>query len=165
MNKIKEVFKNTKIKYTIYTLGYIFVALLIFQAGMFVGFKKAGFSFKAGEQYFRQMNGRPNDQFMGMNRGDFENSHGTAGKIISIKLPSLIVADKDGVEKTIIISTSTDIKLFKDSVKAEALKLNDFVTVIGSPNDKAEVEAKLIRVMPNPASLPFTPQLGTGTRI
>ncbi|WP_420266680.1 hypothetical protein [Candidatus Magnetominusculus dajiuhuensis] len=129
------------------------MALLIFQAGMFVGFKKAGFSYRVGEQYFRQMNGRPNDQFMGMNRGDFENSHGAIGKIISISLPSVIISDKDNTEKTILISSSTDIRKFKDSIKPEDLKINDFVTVIGNPNDKAEIEARLVRIMPDPANM------------
>ncbi len=155
MEQIKEVLKKSKIKWVMCAIGGFVVVLLIFQAGMFLGFKKASFSFRIGEQYFRQMNGRPNDQFMGMNRGDFENSHGAIGKIISIKLPSLIVSDKDGGEKTIIISTSTDIKKFKDSIKSEDLKVNDFITVIGSPNNRSEVEAKLVRVMPDPANIPF----------
>jgi hypothetical protein len=164
MEQIKQVLKKSNVKSGVCILGSIFVALIIFQAGMFVGFKKASFSFRAGEQYFRQMNGRPNDQFMGMNRGDFPNSHGATGKIISIKLPSVIIADKDSTEKTIIISTSTDIKKFKDSVKAEDLQVNDFVTVIGNPNDKAEVEAKLIRIMPDPSQIPFN-MMATGTQI
>jgi hypothetical protein len=75
------------------------------------------------------------------------------------------VADIDGNEKTITISTSTDIRKFKDSVKAEYLKIDDFVTVLGNPNDKAEVEAKLIRIMPNPADMPFGGPMGTGTSI
>jgi hypothetical protein len=111
------------------------------------------------------MNGKPNDQFMGMNMGDFENSHGAIGKIINIKLPSIIISDRDGTEKTITISTSTDIKKFRDSIKAEDLQMNDFITVIGNPNDKAEVEARLIRVMPDPASMPYGGPVGTGTEL
>ncbi len=153
MQQIKEVLNKSKVKWASCILGCLIVALLIFQAGMFVGFKKAGFSYRVGEQYFRQMNGRPNDQFMGMNRGDFENSHGAIGKIISISLPSVIISDKDNTEKTILISSSTDIRKFKDSIKPEDLKINDFVTVIGNPNDKAEIEARLVRIMPDPANM------------
>ncbi len=166
MEHIKEVLKDSKIKKIIHILGYIIVALVIFQGGMFVGFNKAGFSYRTGEQYFRQMNGRPDDKFMGMNRGDFENSHGATGKIISIKLPSVIISDKNGIEKTIIFSTSTtNIMKFKNSVKVDDLKVNDFITVIGNPNDKAEVEAKLIRIMPDPTNMPFGGPTGTGTQI
>ena len=163
MKEIKEVLKNRKVKWAVCIFGSIFVALLIFQAGMFVGFKKAGFAFRNGEQYFKQMSGRPNDQFMGMNRGDFANSHGATGKIISIKLPIITVADKDNTEKIILISTSTDIKKFKDTIKAVDLKVNDFITVIGDPDDKAQVEAKLIRIMPDPANMPFLGPAGTST--
>ena len=163
MEEIKLVLSKSKVKKIILILGCIFIALVIFQAGMFVGFKKAGFAFRTGEQYFRQMNGRPNDQFMGMNREDFSNSHGVAGKIISIKLPSIVVEDKDGIERTVLVSTSTSIKKFKDSIKYTDLQINDFITVIGDPNDKAEVEAKLIRIMPNPENMPFD-QMGTSTK-
>ena len=164
MEHIKKVFGESQVKKVICILGYILVALIIFQAGMFVGLKRAGFAFRTGEQYFRQMNGRPNDQFMGMNRGDFGNSHGAIGKIISINLPTIIISDIDNTEKTITLSTSTDIKKFKDSIKAEDLKVNDLVTVIGNPNDKAEIEAKLIRIMPDPTDMPIGP-MGTGTPI
>ena len=164
MEQIKNVFKDSKVKKAICILGCVVLVLVIFQAGMFVGFKKAGFSYRTGEQYFREMNGRPNDQFMGMNRGDFGNSHGAVGKIVSVNLPSIIISDKDGIEKTITVSTSTDIKKFKDSIKAEDLKVNDFITVIGNPNDKAEVEARLIRIMPDPASMPFSAPIATSTQ-
>jgi hypothetical protein len=161
MEEIKTVWKKSKVKWLVCTLGCIVVALLIFQAGMFFGFAKASFSFETGAQYFRQMNGMPNDDFMGMNRQDFENSHGAIGKIVSINLPAIVVSGIDNIEKTIIIGTSTEIRQFKNSIEAKDLKVNDFVTVIGSPNNKAEVEAVLIRIMPDPGSIPFA----TGTDI
>ena len=57
MEQIKNVLKDSKVKKAIYILSCIIAVLVIFQAGMFVGFKKAGFSYRTGEQYFRQMNG------------------------------------------------------------------------------------------------------------
>jgi hypothetical protein len=158
MEQVKEILKKSKMKWIICTLGAIVVALLIFQAGMYFGFNKASFSFQTGEQYFRQMNGMPNDDFMEMNR-DLLDSHGAAGKIISIKLPTFIVADKDGTEKTIVTDASTTIVQFKNSIKPEDLKVDEFVTVIGDPTNNAEVDAKLIRIMPDPGSIPFA----TGT--
>ena len=155
MEQIKKALGESKVKRIICILGYALIVLIVFQAGMFVGFKKAEFSYRTGEQYFRQMSGRLSNQFMGMNRSDFGNSHGAAGKIITINLPIMIVSDKDGIEKTIIISTSTDIRKFKDSISAEDLKVNDFVTVLGNPTDKAELEAKLIRIMPEPENIIF----------
>ncbi len=151
---MKEVFKNLKLRLVIYILGGLIISLVIFQAGMFVGFKKAGFAFRMGEQYFRQMKGGPEGlPMMGIGRDDFGNSHGAIGKIVSIKLPSVVVTDRDGVEKAVVISTSTDIRKFKEVIKPEDLKINDFITVIGSPDDKAQVEAKLIRIMPSPEEI------------
>jgi hypothetical protein len=155
MEQVKVFFKNTKTKKAIKILGCFVVALLIFQAGMVTGFKKASFSFKTGEQYFRQMSGKPNDRFMGINRNDFVNSHGAVGKIVSTQLPSIVITDRDGIEKTILISTSTMIKEAKETVKDTDLQIDEFVTVIGNPNNKAEIEAKLIRIMPNPEQMPF----------
>lgn len=155
MEQVKDFLKNTKTKKIIKILGFVVIALLIFQAGMFVGFKKASFSFKTGEQYFRQMSGKPNDRFMGINRGDFGNSHGAIGKVVSIELPSIVISDKDGIEKTILISTSTSIKEAKNTIKDTDLQIDEFVTVIGDPNSNAEIEAKLIRIMPNPEIMPF----------
>lgn len=165
MEQIKEVFKKSKVKKIVYVLGCIFVGLLIFQAGMFVGFKKAGFAFRNGEKYFREISGKSDDQFTGFSRSDFTNSHGSIGKIISINLPYITLADKDGTEKTILISTSTNIRKFRDSIKAEDLKVNDFVVVIGDSDEGTpDVEAMLIRVVPSPIMMPFT-QIGTGTQI
>jgi hypothetical protein len=165
MEHIKEVLKKSKSNKVIHILVCIFIALLIFQAGMFVGFKKASFSFRTGEQYFRQMNGRQGDTFLGANRADFSNSHGAIGKIININLPNIVVADKDGNEKTIIVSTSTNIRKFREEIRQEDLKVNDIITVIGEPTNKAEVEARLIRVMPDLRSLPFNGSAATGTQI
>jgi len=155
MQEIKTVLRNTKVKWTIYILVCIFFALVIFQAGMYVGFKKAGYSFRTGEEYFREMNGQPDSHFMGIDRNDFTNSHGAIGKIITINLPSVIISDKDGIEKTIIVSTSTSIRQMKNQLTAADLKVDDFLTVIGEPNANAGIDAKLIRIMPAPANMPI----------
>ena len=57
----KELAKSNKVKVSVYVIAGVLVLLFVFQAGMFVGFKKASFSFRVGENYFREMNGRRND--------------------------------------------------------------------------------------------------------
>ncbi len=37
-----------------------------------------------------------------------------------------------------------------NDIKASDLKVDDSIMVIGSPNDKSEIEARLIRVLPPP---------------
>ena len=90
---------------------------------------------------------------MGIGKDDFPNSHGAIGKILSIKLPIIVVSDRDNVEKTIIVGTSTDIRQMRNQLGAKDLRVNDFITVIGEPNTNAEIEAKLIRLMPTPEIL------------
>ncbi len=89
---------------------------------------------------------------------DFTNSSGAIGKIVKIDLPTLMVENKDGIEKAILITDDTVIKKLRETVKPEELKIDDFVIVIGSPNDKAQVEAKIMRIMPNPENF-----IGTST--
>ena len=150
IKKIKEYFSSIKTSKLLLIIGVVLLVIVSFQAGMFVGFKKASFSFKTGENYFREMNGKRDDSMMGIRRGDFQNMHGAIGQIIKISPDSIIVLDKDQKEKIITVSTSTLIKKFNEDIKISDLKVNDFITVIGSPDDNTSVGAKLIRVMPDP---------------
>ncbi len=110
----------------------LLLALLIFQAGEFIGYKKAGFSYNFGERYYR-----------------FSETHGAIGKIIKIDLPNITLDGRDNIEKNIIITASTTIRIQREDLKSIDLKVGDSIMVIGLPNDKAEIEAKLIRVLPN----------------
>ena len=38
----------------------------------------------------------------------------------------------------------------RDEIKISDLKIGDFIVVIGSPNTDGQVEAKFIRLMPEP---------------
>ena len=65
---------NKKIVYkTLVVIGIVVVALLIFQAGFFVGYKKAGFS-------------------------HIPNSHGVSGKVVKIDTVSMVVEGSDNAE-------------------------------------------------------------------
>ena len=151
--KIKEYLSSIKTEKVLIIIGVILLMIVSFQSGMFVGFKKASFSYSIGENYFREMNGERNNPIMGMRREDFPNIHGAVGKIIKISPDSIIVLDKDQKEKVITISTSTLIKRFNEDIKIADLKIEDFVVVIGSPDDNISVSAKLIRVMPDPRDI------------
>ena len=70
------------------------------------------------------------------------------GKIIKISQSSLVIEDVAGVEKVILLDGNTVIKKLRDDIKISNLLVDDSVVVIGSSNDKSEITAKLIRVMP-----------------
>lgn len=84
--------------------------------------------------------------FRGFPAGDFIEGHGSVGEIIKINGSELVIKGRDNVEKTIIINDKTVINKGRKTVKKDELKVGDFITVIGSPNDKGQIEAKLIRV-------------------
>ena len=102
------------------------------------------------------MGGRMMDSFRGK---DFTNSSGAIGRIVSINLPVLTIENRDSIEKIILIADDTSIRRFRETINAANLKIGDFVVAIGAPNDSAQVEAKIVRIMPNPENF-----IGTGTR-
>ncbi|MCK9352258.1 MAG: hypothetical protein WCT49_05045 [Candidatus Paceibacterota bacterium] len=148
----KKILQSEITKRVLKHIAMAAIALFIFQAGVVVGFKKAEFSGRLGDNYYRTFGERGNFRGMppifGTQRMDPSNAHGTIGKIASIALPKIIVADRDGVEKTISVNDKTDVRRFRDSIKPSDLKVGDFITVIGKPTDAGEINAELIRVMP-----------------
>jgi len=124
--------------------------ILIFGAGVLVGEMKARFSYRWAENYQRNFAG-PRAGFMAgmpmpfMTGGDFIQSHGVFGQIIKVN-SDLVIKGKNNVENVVIISTSTAIQKGRQTITKEDLKVGDNVTVIGSPNDQGQIEAKLIRV-------------------
>ena len=94
-----------------------------------------------------------------MNPRNFSNSHGAVGKIIKIELPNLVVEDREGIEKIFIVSDETVIKSFRETLKPSDLKAGEFVVIVGDPDDKTQIEAKLIRIIP-----PSEFNLSTSTR-
>lgn len=159
---MQEILKSKSFKIATIVIGSVVVALVIFTAGVNVGFRKAKFSFKFGENYERNFMGphlspdgpmNPNSP-MGMMREkvrDFEgrgmrNGHGVAGTIISISDNSIVIKDKDEKENTIKASDKTIINRGRDTIKIGDLKNDEEIVVIGKPGDDGVINADLIRV-------------------
>ena len=148
---IKDIFTSKVFKVTIYFLGIIIIASFIFQAGVFVGFHKASFGRDWGENYSKNFGPKHRNPIGGALAPDvFPNAHGAIGKIIRIELPTITVSDKDGLEKSILITDDTDIHLMRGDVSPDKLALDNYIVVIGSPNSQGQIEAKLIRILPAP---------------
>ncbi len=148
---------NDVLKRIIIALGIFTAIVLIFGLGIFVGGMKAKFSYRWAESYHKNFAG-PREGFFGNWQlpppSDFINSHGTFGQIIEIKENTLVIKGEDDVEKIVLIKDDTTINRFREIIKVTDLKVDDFVVVIGSPNEAGQIEAKLIRVLP-PAPLGF----------
>lgn len=148
-------FQSKLFKIILGGIGGIIVFLLIFKVGMIAGFKKADFSYKWGENYHRNFAGPRGGFFEDFSDRDFIDANGTFGQIIKIEGLTLIVKGRYDVEKIVLIKDNTVIKRFRDTIKSSDLKIDDYIVVIGEPNDAGQIEARLIRISPPPAKTSF----------
>ncbi|MEI6581035.1 MAG: hypothetical protein WCO07_02575 [bacterium] len=161
MTKIKEkilkMFESKVSVGVLYGIGFALVVMIVFYCGVSVGFHKASFGRAWGDNYQRNFGMMGDEGMMGGRfgfRGDnFPNAHGSTGKIIKVELPTIIVQDKNGTEKVILIKNDTRIQKMMVNIQKTDLKTDDFVVAIGSPNTSGQIEAKFIRVMPRPELL------------
>lgn len=145
---------KTFIKIIFAILGII-ILLFVFKAGMMVGFLKANFSCRWGENYYKNFVGQRNGtrNFFDKN---FIGPHGVSGSIMDINLPVLTIKGFDNIEKMVLLNEETLIRRFEETLKPEELKINDVVTIIGAPNNEGQIEAKFIRVLPEPPPKSFS---------
>lgn len=144
--------KNFKI--VLIVIGALIVLLLVFKAGVSVGYRKANFSYRWGENYHRNFAG-PRGGFLGdfrpgFGEGPFINAHGTAGSIIKIDGNTIVTKGRDNVEQIVLVKDDTTITRLRTQVQISDLKVDEMIIVIGNPNEAGQIEAKLIRVMPPP---------------
>lgn len=134
------------IKGIVIGLGVAFAAIFVFSLGMFVGHKKAYFSYRWGENYHQDFWGPP--KFF--HTKPFFGGHGVSGKVISADSKQLIVQDRDNIEKIVLIMDETEIVKDFQKIKISEIKTGDYVAVIGSPKEKdnGRIEARLIRLFP-----------------
>ncbi|HPS21233.1 MAG TPA: hypothetical protein PLO44_00255 [Candidatus Paceibacterota bacterium] len=144
--KLEKIFKSKILIGMIYAFGILIIAGLIFSAGVSVGFRKAQFNRAWGEHYKNNFGMTPPPIF---GENAMPNAHGAVGKIIKITDANIIVQDRENIEKVVLIKENTQIQKGREQIKIADLKIDDFVVVIGSPNDQGQIEAKFVRLMPN----------------
>lgn len=142
----KDFWQPHKVKWLAIVLAGVVVVLAVFQLGMYVGFKKANYSYLWADNYHRSF-GMPMGGFWRDVEGeDFTGGHGVAGKIIKIDGGNLYVTGSDNIEKVISVDDSTRIMQARTVMKLSDLKIDDQIVVIGSPSDGGVIQAKMIRV-------------------
>ncbi len=144
-------------------LAALVIILLTFQVGIIVGYHKAEFSFRFGNNYYRAF--EHSERGGPMDRGfipipgfpsDLPGGHGAVGKIVKISLPTLTVIGPDNVEKIIITNDDTLVRQFREELKLDKLKVGDAIVTLGVPDSEGRVVAKLIRLMPAPINASST---------
>jgi len=152
--KIEDIHNSKTVRDAIIIIGITIVVLGILRVGIGIGERRARFAGQFGDNFERNFLGPRNGMVGGMGGGYFgkmmPGGHGATGEILSIKLPQMIVAGPDNLEKIVLIGTSTLVRRFQENIQSSELKVGDFVVILGNPNDSGQVEAKLIRIMPNP---------------
>lgn len=158
--KIRNWFQSKQCKSVIAVFLIAIAILFIFNLGMRVGYLKASFINRSGDNYYRPLVGAAGEHVAGFIQNVEEGVHGVTGKIVSIDLkdgtPTIVVADRDTTEKVVRMGAGTIIRKIRETISPNDLKAGDIVVVIGEPDtDDAEIEARLIRVMPQmPLSIP-----------
>ena len=152
MSNLKEFFQSKKFTKSLCGIGAAVIIIFVFQAGVFVGYKKASFSHRWGDNYHRTFGERKHKGafYKGGFQKDFSGAHGAIGKIINLDFPSIIIESSDNTEKIALISDKTVVRQFRETINSNGLKIDDFVVIIGSPDDQGRIEARLIRIMPSP---------------
>ncbi len=145
---IKERLQSRSVRNIIATVGIVLMLLIAFWAGMQIGFSKAAFSYHFGDDYYGAFGPNNIHHGMGVIPDDISAAHGVSGKIVSISLPTIVVADQDNVEKTVSISSDTIIRKLRTTISPGDLSPGDLIVVIGSPDNKTEIGATFIRVLP-----------------
>lgn len=143
---INKVFQSKHFKELLLGLGVIIILFGVFGSGVFVGFHKARFSYGWGENYHRAFGGPRGGFIRDFGGHDFINGHGTVGTVIKVESGSLIVKDRDNVEKTINVSQATTITRGHDKIQLSDIKVDDRVVIIGAPKNDGTVDAKFIRL-------------------
>ena len=176
-NGINKFFQSKVFKRV--TLGVVafIIILIVFGLGTFVGFRKANFSYRWGENYHQNFAGPRGGFFDDFGGRDFINAHGVIGQIIKIdpstgsthsnnsgqagspqassgQAATLVIKGMDNIEKIVLIEDGTIIERLRETLKPANLKVDDTVVVIGQPNDAGQIEAKFIRLMPPPPGIP-----------
>lgn len=129
----------------------IVAGLLILRLGMFIGHVQAALSLRAGDTYFRAIDGRDARNTLFFVSNDMPSAHGAVGRVLSVSLPTFVVASPDNVEKTVVVSSGTAVRRFRDAVPATDIRPNEFIVVLGNPDGAGRIQADLVRIMQAPA--------------
>ena len=124
--------------------------MLVFGAGIMVGYRGGIFSSRFGENYYHNFYG-PTPVVVGKMP---MSPHGTVGTVLDISSSSISVKDPNGDEQSVAVDSSTVIRELNNTITLSDIKINDQVTVLGEPNEQGQIYARFIRVFNGTSSIP-----------
>lgn len=144
----KSLIKSSTTGKIALVLFILAIAFAIFQAGIFVGFRKSAFMFNYGDNYYKNFGGQGYRGDRGGRMMMDNGGHGVTGRIIKVELDKIFVLGDDNIEKIINISSTTKIYERRNKVEITDLKQDQNIVIIGNPDTSGQINAKFIRVMP-----------------
>ena len=140
--------KSKPVRIVLATLLGIFFTLLIFDAGVAIGVRRAH-----GTAHMH--NGMPPPPFtfagftIPLPHGFLPGGHGVVGTIISIHLPTTTIATRDGEDEMVLIGPETNIISDTHPVGVGDLVVGQSVAIVGEPVERMEdqIEARFIHIL------------------
>jgi len=153
----KNLFQTQIVSKIMLGIGILLVVLLIFQAGIYFGARKASFACHWDNAFFGR-NNDPRSPLAPFRRFDPINPHGVVGSIVSVRLPSMMVrGDRSSDEEIVNIGPETIIRRFRENASTTDLLPGQDVIVVGESDETGGIRASLIRIMPESAFPGITP--------
>ena len=150
MKDIKKFFETKTYSHLLLILVILLIAWIIFAAGIFIGYHKAVFLNDWDDSY-RQGMMNPNSPLAPfMHNSDEVNPHGAMGEIVSVNFPVIMIKGPESAEQVVIISSTTMIRILHGMASVNDIKNGQYVVAVGEPNNKGEIQATFIRIVPPP---------------
>jgi len=126
---LNDFFQSKTFKGILIGIGAVIIFLFIFRLGMTVGFKKADFSYKWGENYHQNFAGPKRGFFRelgGMGDRDFIGAHGIFGKVLKIEGSEMVISGQDNAEKIFEGTAPLNKSIFRSNTIDAILIENSF---------------------------------------
>ena len=72
--------------------------------------------------------------------------NGVFGHVASLSETSLVITDRGGLEQTVLVTSSTAIRINERNANLTDIHQNDEVSVFGMPTSQGQIDARLIRL-------------------
>lgn len=143
--ELKTLTSSKNVRIGVLVVLSVILALVVFQAGVEVGYRRGIFADKFADNYDRMFEGPQG--MHGFFEEGIQSGHGAAGSIVSISLPSLVISSNDNTERVVHIATTTQLRNGRDTLQATDLKVGTTIVVLGDPGDDGSINAHLIRTV------------------
>jgi len=142
-----QFLKSPKVKAIAYLLAIFLGVVLIFEAGVAVGYHRAQFSERWSAGFARDSRDPGSFFAVFQHDPDEPNPHGTIGQVVSVHMPEVLVKGQSSPEQIVIVGPRTQVRLFRGNGTSTDIQSGQQVIVIGEPDDQGQIQASFIRIL------------------